>query len=212
MRPVSFDFTDSVDDATARRDVCVVVLGGSLAVGTGDPKAQGWVTRVLGRTRADDLRLTAYNLAVVGDTTAAIVHRLDAEAQERWAGHAERRLVVSAGPEDARAGISIARHRLNLANALDTTGSSGIRSFVVGPAPTGEDAFDDVLASYAEAQADVCSRRNVPFVDCMTPLRRYEQWHTDLATGDGLPGQAGYGLIAWLVLNNGWRTFMGIAG
>ena len=45
----------------------------------------------------------------------------------------------------------------------------------------------------------------------MTPLRRYEQWHTDLAAGDGLPGQAGYGLIAWLVLNNGWRAFMGVA-
>lgn len=208
---MSFDFSDPTEGDAPRRDVCVVVLGGALAVGIGDPKALGWVTRVLGRTRADDLRLTAYNLAVVGDTTAMIGQRIEREAEERWAGHAERRLVVAPGPEDARAGISIARHRLNLANALDTAGTAGISSFVVGPAPTGDEDFDEVLATYAEAQADVCSRRDVPFVDCMTPLRRYEQWHTDLAAGDGLPGQAGYGLIAWLVLNNGWRAFMGVA-
>lgn len=197
-------------DSPAVRDVCVVVLGGALATGVGDPKAQGWVTRVLGRTRADDLRLTAYNLAVVGDTTAAVLKRSTGEAQERWRGHADRRLVIAVGLEDAREGISIARHRLGLANALDTASAAGITCFVVGPAPTGDAQFDDVLAGYAEAQADVCSRRSVPFVDCLTPLRGYDQWLTDLATGDGLPGQAGYGLIAWLVLNNGWRPFMDV--
>lgn len=50
----------------------------------------------------------------------------------------------------------------------------------------------------------------MPFVDCLTPLRTYDQWLTDLEAGDGLPGQAGYGLIAWLVLNNGWRRFMAL--
>ena len=81
----------------------------------------------------------------------------------------------------------------------------------MGPAPTGENALDDALERYAEAQADVCDRRGIPFVDCMTPLRRHDQWLTDVDTGDGLPGQAGYGLIAWLVLN-GWRSFLGLDG
>ena len=207
---MSFDYTDPTDIGARPRDVCVVVLGGALAVGIGDPKAQGWATRVLARTHSDDLRLTSYNLAVVGDTTARIVQRAEGEATERWAGHQDRRLVIGAGLEDAREGISIARHRLNLANALDTARNTGILPFVGGPAPTGDVAFDDVLASYAEAQADVCSRRDVPFVDCLSPLRNYDQWLTDVATGDGMPGQAGYGLIAWLVLNNGWRSFMGV--
>lgn len=197
-------------ETEAVRDVCVVVLGGTLATGVGDPKAQGWVTRVLGRTRADDLRLTCYNLAVTGDTTATVLHRSTGEAQDRWRGHADRRLVLGVGLEDAREGISIARHRLNLANALDTASADGISCFVVGPAPTGDPAFDDILAGYAEAQADVCSRRSVPFVDCLAPLRGFDQWLTDLDTGDGLPGQAGYGLIAWLVLNHGWRDFMDV--
>lgn len=209
---MSFDFTVPAVGGPPLRDVCVVTLGGALAAGVGDPKAQGWVTRVMGRTRAEDLRLTAYNLAVVGDTTASVLTRCAGEAQDRWAGHAERRLVVSVGLEDARTGISIARHRLNLANILDTVGTAGIRSFVVGPAPTGNAAFDELLASYAEAQADVCGRRGAPFVDCLTPLRDYDQWHTDIETGDGMPGQAGYGVLAWLVLNNGWRPFMGVSG
>ena len=33
----------------------------------------------------------------------------------------------------------------------------------------------------------------------------------DLAAGDGvLPGQAGYGLMAWLVLHTGWHAWLGL--
>lgn len=208
---MSFDFTDAHEPGLALRDVAVVVLGGALATGIGDPKAQGWVTRVMGRTRAEDLRLTAYNLAVVGDTSAEVLRRSSTEAGDRWNGHVERKLVISVGLEDARSGVSIARHRLNLANALDAASTSGVAPFVVGPAPTGDSEFHDVLERYAEAQADVCARRGVGFVDCLAPLRSYDHWLTDLAAGEGLPGQAGYGLIAWLVLNNGWRDFMGVS-
>lgn len=209
---MDFNFTDPADPAVPARDVCVVTLGGALAAGTGDPKNQGWVTRVMARTSAEDLRLTAYNLAVVGDTSAQVLLRSTTEAPSRWRAHADRRLVVSLGLEDARDGISIARHRLNLANVLDSAASDGIGAFVVGPAPTGVGDLDDALEQYAQAQADVCGRRRVTFVDCMAPLRAHDQWLTDVASGDGLPAQAGYGLIAWLVLNNGWRAFMGIDG
>lgn len=209
---MSFDFTAPSDPGMPERDVCVVTLGGALAAGAGDPKNQGWVTRVMARTSADDLRLTAYNLAVVGDTSAQVLLRSTTEAPSRWGMHPERRLVVSLGLEDAREGISIARHRLNLANVLDAATSAGIGAFVVGPAPTGDRALDDSLQDYAEAQADVCDRRGVPFVECLAPLRHHDQWLTDVVSGGGLPAQAGYGLIAWLVLNNGWRAFMGIDG
>ncbi|MDO5501602.1 MAG: GDSL-type esterase/lipase family protein [Actinomycetia bacterium] len=207
-------FTVSADPQSpgSVRDVCVVTLGGALACGVGDPRSQGFVTRVMARTTAEDLRLTAYGLAVVGDTSADVLRRSQSEALERWAGHDDRRLLLSVGLEEVRSGISIARHRLNLANVLDNAVNDGIASFVVGPAPTGDDETDDALARYAEAQADVCDRRAVPFVDCLTPLRRHDQWLTDVETGGGLPGQAGYGLIAWLVLNHGWRSFMGVTG
>lgn len=206
------DLMGPSDPSAPQRDVCVVTLGGALAAGAGDPRNQGWVTRVMARTSAEDLRLTAYNLAVVGDTSAQVLLRSTTEAPSRWRAHADRRLVVSLGLEDARERISIARHRLNLANVLDSAASAGIGAFVVGPAPTGEDSFDDTLALYADAQADVCDRRAVPFVDCLAPLRRHDQWLIDVASGGGLPAQAGYGLIAWLVLNNGWRAFMQVDG
>jgi hypothetical protein len=32
-----------------------------------------------------------------------------------------------------------------------------------------------------------------------------------MAAGDGVhPGQAGYGLLAWLVLHNGWADWLGV--
>ena len=40
-------------------------------------------------------------------------------------------------------------------------------------------------------------------------LLGHDQWQADLAASpDGLPGQAGYGLIAWLVLHAGWQAWL----
>ena len=64
-----------------------------------------------------------------------------------------------------------------------------------------------------DAQADVCARRGVPFVDCFAPLLGHDQWSSDLAASrvQHHPGQAGYGLIAWLVLHNGWDDWLQIS-
>lgn len=194
------------------RDVGLVFLGGSLVVGVGDPKAQGWVTRVLGRTAHPDLQLTAYNLGVRGDTSADVLTRWQSEAPARWAGRAERRLVISVGTSDVLTGISLARHRLNLANVLDDAASLGVATFVVSPPPSDDDELNDKLGFLVEAQADVCARRSVPFVDTFAPLLGHDQWQSDLAASrvPGHPGQAGYGLMAWLVLHNGWTNWLGL--
>ena len=49
--------------------------------------------------------------------------------------------------------------------------------------------------------------------DCFRPLVGHEQWRSDVnASSDRVhPGQAGYGLIAWLVLHNGWNDWMRIS-
>ena len=61
------------------------------------------------------------------------------------------------------------------------------------------------------AFADVASRRGIGFVETFTPLFPHEQWNDDLAMGDGMhPSQAGYGLIAWLVLHSGWHAWLGL--
>ena len=200
--------------ADGQRDVGLIFIGASLVAGVGDPKGQGWVSRVVGRTQHPDLELTAYNLGVRGDTSADVLNRWRTECPPRWAGRSEKRLVVSVGGNDAATGVTLARHRLNLANILDDAASTGISTFVVSPPPSGDPDLNNKLEVLVEAQADVCARRGVPFVDCFRPLLGHEQWQSDLAASKvpGHPGQAGYGLIAWLVLHNGWYDWLQISG
>lgn len=195
------------------RDLALVFLGASLVAGVGDPKGQGWVTRVVGRTQHPDLELTAYNLGVRGDTSANVLQRWGTEVPLRWAGRTERRVVVSVGTSDVVSGITLARHRLNLANLLDDATASGVGAFVVSPPPTDDAELNERLEVLVDAQADVCARRGIPFVDCFAPLLGHEQWSSDLAASrvPHHPGQAGYGLIAWLVLHNGWDDWLQIS-
>ena len=75
-------FTPSAEFQVAAdgpRDVAIVFVGASLVAGVGDPKGQGWVSRVVGRTHHSELELTAYNLGVRGDTTADVLGRWKAE-------------------------------------------------------------------------------------------------------------------------------------
>lgn len=193
-----------------RRDVAVVFVGDSYVVGYGDPKGQGWVTRVVGRTQHPDLDLTAYNLGVRGATSTEVLQRYRTEVPTRWAGRAEHRLVLCVGAHDVTSGISLARHRLNLANILDDASNNGTAAFVVSPPPAADESVNHKLAVLVEAQADVCSRRSIPFVNCFDPLLGHDQWVAELASSrDGVhPGQVGYGLLAWLVLHNGWSTWL----
>lgn len=195
--------------ADGTRDIGLCFVGDGYVAGFGDPKALGWVSRVVARTPAEGHVVTAYNLGVRGQSSADVMDRWRTECEPRWAGRQERRLVVSAGAGDVDRGTTTARSRLNLANVLDEAASTGIATFVVGPPPTLDAERNAKLEVLADAQADVCQRRSVPFVDCFHPLRDHDQWQSDLASGDGQhPGQAGYGLIAWLVLHAGWQQWL----
>jgi lysophospholipase L1-like esterase len=199
--------------ADGPRDLALVFIGASLVAGVGDPKGQGWVSRVVGRTHHPELELSAYNLGVRGDTSADVLARWRTECPPRWSGRTEKRLVLSVGTADAVKGVTLARHRLNLANILDDAASAGIGTFVVSPPPSADDDLNSKLDVLVEAQADVCGRRGVPFVDCFRPLLGHDQWQSDLAASrvPHHPGQAGYGLIAWLVLHNGWYDWLQIS-
>lgn len=190
------------------RRVCVV--GDELVAGAGDPKGLGWVGRVVGRTTADPAPVVM-TLAVPGETTTALASRWEGEVLRRLDPDTERpaHLVIGLGRADLRAGISPARSRLNLANVLDVAEQRHIEAFVVGP-PPGRDADEAAQGELSDAFADVTQRRGVIYVDTFRPLVAHEQWLADLAAGDGrLPGQAGYGLLAWLVLHAGWARWLG---
>jgi acyl-CoA thioesterase-1 len=201
------------DDAAtaAPRDVRLCVVGDSYVTGYGDPKALGWVGRVAARTPNDQVDLTVHNLGIRGDSSAGVLARWREETGRRWHDGADNRLVVAVGAHDVGQGISLARSRLNLANVVDDAVASRLRPLVVGPPPWLDPEVNERLEAVVDAQRDVCERRGVIYVDCFTPLRTHEQWYADLGAGDGVhPGQAGYGLLAWLVLHSGWSSWLGL--
>jgi acyl-CoA thioesterase-1 len=198
--------------APAALRICVV--GDALVACVGDAKALGWVGRVAARTPRDDVAVTMFSLGVPGETTAELAARWWEESRRRFGDpdpDIACRLVLGLGPGDALRGLSLPRSRLNLANILDDAHSRGLPSFVVGPPPAADLDQNARVAELSATFADVCRRRDVPYVDTFTPLATHETWLTDLAAGDGIhPGQAGYGLIAWLVLHGGWYEWLGV--
>lgn len=191
------------------RRICVV--GDALVVGVGDPKGLGWVGRVAARTPREVPAAGIFPLGVPGESTHLLVGRWREETSRRFVEGADNRLVVALGHADLGSGISLARSRLNLANVLDDARSRGVPTFVVGPPPSLDAALNPRIGELADAFADVCQRRDVPYVDSYGPLATHEQWFGDLSAGDGMhPGQSGYGLLAWLVLHGGWHDWLGV--
>jgi acyl-CoA thioesterase I len=191
----------------------ICIVGDDLVAGVGDARSLGWVGRVGARTPREETAVSLFPLGVPDETTAGLLLRWREESERRFVGAALEycRLVVGLGRHDVYAGVSLARSRLNLANILDECASRALPAFVVGPPPGPHDRLNASISELSEAFRDVCLRRDVPYVDTFTPLVAHEDWLTDLAAGDGgHPGQAGYGLIAWLVLHGGWSTWLGL--
>jgi acyl-CoA thioesterase I len=200
-----------VTDESQPGGLRICVVGDDLVAGVGDPKSLGWTGRVAARTPRPAGGLGVFPLGVPGEATPGLVERWYGECSRRFDGSADNRLVVGLGSGDVDAGTSMARSRLNLANVLDDAMSRSVSTFVVGPPPGQDAARNERVAELSAAFADVCDRRSVPFVDCYGPLSSHEQWFSDLAAGDGThPGQAGYGLVAWLVLHGGWHSWLGL--
>lgn len=193
------------------QELRICVIGDELTAGTGDNKALGWMGRVAARTRTD-ATVSTFTLAIPGETTTELSTRWEAEVNRRLGAESttDNRLVIGLGRHDLTAGLSIARSRLNLANILDIAESRRLPAFVVGP-PPGFEAHNDRIRELSGAFADVAHRRRIPYVDMFSPLATHDQWLADLATrGDDLPAQAGYGLMAWLVLHTGWHAWLGL--
>ena len=187
----------------------VCVFGDELAAGCGDVRGIGWLGRVLARTVAQVPLFTA-KLAVPGETSNSVQTHWENDVRLRFRHDTDNRVIISLGIGDLLAGISLARSRLNLANMIDGIDKLGARSLVVGPPPL-PGAQPEAIATLSAAWAEVCQRREVPYVETCTPLLGHEQWHGDLSTSAlNLPGQAGYGLLAWLVLHQGWHNWIGL--
>ena len=194
-----------------RRDIRIVILGDSMVSAAGDPRGMGWVGRIAAKTPARSPRIEIFALPVPAETTGKLAERWKDEVGRRFSPDTENRLVLAPGNSDPAAGLSISRTRLNIATILDECRRAGIETFLVGPTPHHNPELNRDVEHLASGLEDVASRRNVPFVDCFRPLAEHQGWNAEIADSDfNLPGQVGYGLIAWLVLNRGWYEWLEI--
>lgn len=187
----------------------ICVIGDDLVAGIGDPRALGWVGRVIARTRFASAP-AVMPLAVPGETTAGLAARWESEVNARISSSDTLHMVVAVGAADVPSGLSTPRSRLNLANIVDRARERGISTLVVGPPPLAG-AQQQQLAALDRACAEVCDRRGITYVTCLEPLVAHDQWIADMAASTArspyeltLPAQAGYALMAYLVLHQGW--------
>lgn len=194
------------------RNIRLFSIGAQTLTGVGDARGLGWLGRVLAKTHATDLLIESYPLVFPNETTEQMSERWEQEVLPRRANNEVENRMIIAVPQDpiAMAGSS-ARARLHLANILDRAAQHNITTFVVGPTPSQDHDINHHLAQLNTAYQDVAVRRDVPYVDALTDLVNHQNFNEDVMINEGLPGQAAYGLIAWLVLNRGWFEWLGIA-
>ncbi len=194
-----------------QRESRVVFLGDGLVSANGDPKAMGWVGRVIAKTPTNKRRIDFFALPAPDETTNMLAERWVTEVQRRFSTETDNYLVLGLSNADPAAGISISRSRLNIATILDEAKRAGIQCFLVGPTPSRNPEVNSEIEHLASGFEDVANRRGVPFVDCFRPLVEHEGWNEEISNSEfGLPGQVGHGLIAWMVLNRGWFDYLGI--
>ncbi|MDO5721613.1 MAG: GDSL-type esterase/lipase family protein [Actinomycetaceae bacterium] len=187
--------------------VNICVVGDELVMGSGDPRGSGWVGRAVSHTELP-FGSHVHVLGRVGESTQDLSDRWEEEVLPRLERNSDNRLLVGVGAADVYSDLSTARTRLNLANILDLAMRHDLAPMVVGPPPIHCSDLNH-LRQISVAASEVCQRRQIPFIDTFTPLVRHDQWLDDLALSDGtLPGQAGYGLMAWIVLHRGWYEWL----
>jgi lysophospholipase L1-like esterase len=189
----------------------IVILGDETTTAIGDVKALGWVGRVIARTPAEDPIIDIFNVPSPGETSAGLLERWSLEVQRRFRPETQNRIVLALGNADASEGISVSRSRLNVATVIDEARRNDFSVLVVGPSPSFNKALNYEIEHLATGYEDVCNRRNIPFVDFFHPLVDHEGFNVELeVSARNMPGQTGYGLMAWLVLNRGWYPWLGL--
>lgn len=190
------------------RDVRICVFGDSFVAGVGDPKALGWVGRVAARTPpSTGVALTVYQLGVRGQTTEDIVVRMPMESSPRFARGDEHGVVLAVGVADAFTDSPVARSVATLEFGLQ---SMQTRRLVVGPPPVGPAETRARITELDDAYASLCRRIDVPYISTYRALVERRSWSAQ-TFADGLhPAQAGYGMLADVVLTGGWYEWLGV--
>lgn len=193
------------------RAVRLCFIGDSFVNGTGDDACLGWVGRVCAARRAAGCDLTVYNLGVRRDTSADIAHRWQDEVRRRLPVDLDGRLVFSFGANDCTAGENGAPRlaeaaALGHAERILAAAQGQWPVLAIGPPPVGEAAADGRIRDLSRAQAALCRRLGLPFLEVFPALAVTAAWREEAAAGDGAhPNAGGYAVLAGLV--SGWDAW-----
>lgn len=204
------------NNAPAESRLRIIALGDELLAGAGDARCLGWLGRAVASEQDGRSRIDVFSAALPGETSADLADRWDRDVTARMDPRAQsdglidHRVVLGLGRADITSGISLARSRLNLAKVLDGLERQRLSAFVVGPPPSRDRSLTRAVRELSGAYEDVCARRRVPYVDTVAALDGHEQWAGDVERSEqDVPGQTGYGLMAWLVLHGGFGSWLG---
>jgi lysophospholipase L1-like esterase len=191
----------------------VCFVGDSFVAGVGDPACLGWAGRLASYAHAQGVALTAYNLGVRRETSAAILRRFRAECAPRLPEGADARVVLSFGVNDAmhdNGGPRVPPDEsvANLGELLAQAAERRWPVLMVAPPPIADDEHNARTAALDERFAQVCARSEVPYVRVHQPLRVNAVWAAEVRAGDGAhPGAAGYDELAALIAPR-WRAWL----
>ncbi|MEU4416032.1 GDSL-type esterase/lipase family protein [Nocardia salmonicida] len=194
-------------------DLRICFIGDSFVQGIGDPEYRGWVGRVLTATGP---AITAFNLGIRRNTSDDVLRRCWREVDPRAVPGADNRLVISFGSndavvEDGTVRVGKARCLDNLATLLAESRERTIHPLVIGPPPVidgGEEHLRRTM-ELADAMAELCGSRDVPFVATTERLAEDPTWIGEATAGDGAhPGSDGYQRLAELILDGGWHSWI----
>jgi acyl-CoA thioesterase-1 len=192
----------------------LLLFGDSFVAGVGHPSGRGWVGRLAEATFAAGLPVTTYNLGVRRETSLEVAARWWGEAQPRLMPGTDCGVVFSFGAndttiEDGRLRAGPEQSRAALENALSAAARGGLRAFVVGPPPVGDEDQQARVIALSASYASICREASVPYVDVARPLIAAGTWLDEAQRGDGAhPGAEGYAELAELVLAGGWLAWL----
>lgn len=192
-----------------KKKIRITAIGDELLAGIGDQKALGWIGRILKKTNKKNIySIETFILPAPYEGTDSLSHRWFAEAKLRFDHYSKNKLIISLSSKDLDLGLSIVRSKLNLANILDQAIKMNISTLVIGPPPNINSDYNVKLVNLNNAFFDVIKRRNIIYIDIFTPLLSYSDWFDDLVRNNGFPSHIGYSLIAWIILNRGWFSWL----
>lgn len=187
----------------------IFVFGTSITYGAWDVEG-GWVQRL--RKYLDqqqlanpDLYYVVYNLGVSGNTSHDILERFSFEIEQRLKLLDEREdilLLFSVGVNDARFHnkmrtykVSLETYEKNISEIIQKAKNYTSKIIFIGSKPVDDNKVDPIpwspecsyrsaaVEQYDKTCAEVCSKKNIPFIDVYTPFKKQRNYLKLLSDG-----------------------------